>query len=133
MTSSEPLHDEKALKRYYAERASSYEQIYQRPERQSDLELLRRYLQHIFRGQRVIDVACGTGFFTAQYAPTANTVMGIDSSNEALAIARAKNIDKAAFVQGDAYQLGGVGQRFDAAFFSWDFSFHTCRFLAARN
>ena len=114
--SVDPPHDEQALKRYYAQRASSYEQIYQRAERQADLKLIRSYLKQAFRDRSVLDVACGTGFFTADYAANANTVVGIDSSRETLSVARAKNIPNALFSLGDAYRLSEMDSVFDAAF-----------------
>ena len=46
---------------YYARRAEEYEQIYQKPERQAKLALLKACLVKLLAGRDVLEVACGTG------------------------------------------------------------------------
>ncbi|HEY6168738.1 MAG TPA: class I SAM-dependent methyltransferase, partial [Verrucomicrobiae bacterium] len=52
------------LAEYYARRAGEYERIYAKPERQADLAALRARLAEAFRGRRVLEIACGTGYWT---------------------------------------------------------------------
>ena len=59
------------LIRYYAGRAEEYEQLYLKPERQRDLQRLTAILQDIFREKAILEIACGTGWFTQQLAHSA--------------------------------------------------------------
>jgi len=98
---------EASMVTYYAERASEYERIYQRPERQTDLEGLRRFVERTFVGADVLEVACGTGYWTQILASSAASVVATDISEEVLAIARSKgmNTQKVTFQREDAYAL----------------------------
>lgn len=93
------------LQAYYARRAASYEDIYARPERQADLAVLHQRLRTLFAGQRVLEVACGTGYWTADLAASATHVLATDINPEVLAIARAKNLpaEKVTFALADAF------------------------------
>ena len=106
------------LARYYAARAAVYEQIYAKPERQADLAHLKRWLPAVFQGRRVLEIACGTGYWTAVLAQTAAHIVATDLTEATLAVARAKGLrpDVVAFREADAYALGHVAGRFDAAF-----------------
>lgn len=90
---------------YYSKRADEYERIYQKPERQADLGWLRSILQRELHGHRVLEPACGTGYWTEAIAGTAATVHATDAGNEVLEIARSKQLDPArvTFASGDAY------------------------------
>src|SRR5258706_12344660 len=59
------------LEKYYAKRASEYEQIYEKAERQDELEWLRRRIPELFAGRTVLEAACGTGYWTQFIARTA--------------------------------------------------------------
>jgi demethylmenaquinone methyltransferase/2-methoxy-6-polyprenyl-1,4-benzoquinol methylase len=76
---------------YYAKRANEYERIYQKPERQKDLATLRRLFQQAFAGYRVLEIACGTGYWTQVVAETTKSITATDINEEVLQIARAKN------------------------------------------
>ena len=52
------------LAAYYAQRAAEYERIYAKPERQADLAALRARFGKLFKGKRVLELACGTGYWT---------------------------------------------------------------------
>lgn len=91
---------------YYASRAQEYERIYHKPERQANLERLRRFLTDAFAGVDVFEVACGTGYWTDVLARSAASVFATDLNEEVLAVARAKNLDRRVmFQRGDAYAL----------------------------
>lgn len=107
---------------YYAKRAGEYEQIYRKPERQADLRLLSDFVKRELAGRRVLEVACGTGYWTEIAASTAHSILATDLHEEVLAIARAKNLPsgKVAFEPRDAYHPDMSGD-FDAglACFWW--------------
>ena len=80
------------LLNYYSRRASEYEAIYDKTERQTDLQILQRQIKEYFSGVNVLEVACGTGYWTKFIAENANSVLAIDFSEEVLEIAKAKNL-----------------------------------------
>ncbi|MGE5736628.1 MAG: class I SAM-dependent methyltransferase [Acidobacteriota bacterium] len=101
---------------YYAERACEYERIYQKPERQADLRRLRSFVQTVFAGADIFEVACGTGYWTEVVARRAASVQATDiNEEEVLAIARAKPVDarKVSFQRADAY-APSAPRRFNA-------------------
>jgi ubiquinone/menaquinone biosynthesis C-methylase UbiE len=100
------------MREYYARRAEEYERIYARPERQADLALIKRAIEEAFAGRHVLDIACGTGYFSRCAAHRALSVSGIDANEETLAIARAKQIPNAVFDIGDAYALRRPERRY---------------------
>jgi SAM-dependent methyltransferase len=106
------------LEQYYAKRASEYEQIYDKPERQHELAWLRRRIPEILRGRTVLEVACGTGYWTQFIAPSAKRVYACDINDAVLEIAREKPIPagKASFFKADAVTLENVPPGCNAAF-----------------
>ncbi len=106
------------LETYYAKRASEYEQVYEKAERQDELEWLRRRIPVLFGGRTVLEVACGTGYWTQLIAKTAKKVYACDINEAVLEIARDKPIAKGRveFFRADAVSLEGVDERCDAAF-----------------
>ncbi len=75
---------------YYAKRATEYERIYAKPERQADLAALRARIGKIFKGKHVLELACGTGYWTDVIASSAAQVTALDVNEEVLKIARTK-------------------------------------------
>jgi SAM-dependent methyltransferase len=90
---------------YYGRRAHEYERIYHKPERQADLARLREHLRRVLTGRRVLELACGTGYWTEAIADAADSILATDASEEVLAVARAKSLDPArvSFALVDAY------------------------------
>lgn len=107
-----------SLEAYYARRAAEYERIYAKPERQRDLAALRTRIAVLFAGRRVLEIACGTGYWTHMMAASAASITALDAADETLEIARAKRYPegKVEFRRGDAYQLPDFGRTHDAAF-----------------
>ena len=105
---------------YYAARAPEYDAVYQKPERQADLRAIEAWLPAHFADAAVLEVACGTGYWTQFIAPLARRVLALDAAPETLRIA--SNRVTAAHVQfdvGDAYALPsrrGSVQGFTAGF-----------------
>ena len=106
------------METYYAKRASEYEKIYAKPERQADLARMREDFPALFAGKRVLEVACGTGYWTPLIAARAESVLAMDYNEEVLEIARTKAYPKrnVTFRQGDAYALPAFAQKFDGCF-----------------
>lgn len=96
---------------YYAQRASHYEEIYEKPERRAELALLADKVRETLRGHRVLELACGTGYWTARFAAEAASVLATDINPEVIALAQAKNLpaDKVAFALADAFDLAVPG------------------------
>lgn len=114
---------EAGLVDYYRRRASEYEAIYAKPERQADLAYLEREIPRRLRGARVLEVACGTGYWTERVARSAAKIVATDAAEEPMRIARAKSYpeDVVRFELADAYALDPRLGRFDAglAVFWW--------------
>src|SRR5262249_41919049 len=108
------MNTETAMIDYYARRAKEYERIYQKPERQADLARLRDCLEGAFVGLDVLEIACGTGYWTEVIARTAASVLATDINDEVLAIARTKPMTKSAvtFQRADAYALPDFPRKF---------------------
>jgi len=108
----------KRLEAYYRKRAGEYEKIYDKPERQAELAWLRKRIPQIFHGRTVLEVACGTGYWTQHIAREAKRVYACDINDAVLEIAREKPIapGKAAFFKADAVSLDGVPGGCNAAF-----------------
>jgi protein-L-isoaspartate O-methyltransferase len=105
------------LVRYYGARASEYEAIYEKPERQPDLQRLRRIVSEFATQRNVLEIACGTGYWTEVLAGSAQKLTAIDASPEVLAVARAKGLGShVVFHEDDAYALANVSGRYDAVF-----------------
>jgi demethylmenaquinone methyltransferase/2-methoxy-6-polyprenyl-1,4-benzoquinol methylase len=111
------------MENYYARRAAEYEHIYLKPERQEDLADLRHVVETAFTGRRVLELACGTGYWTERLSHVAMEVTALDVNDEVLEIALAKPVDKkkVAFEKADIYTLPKFGRTFDAglAVFWW--------------
>lgn len=102
---------------YYARRAAEYERIYAKPERQADLAALRARIVSMLAGKRVLELACGTGYWTDLIAGSAVQVTALDLNEEVLAIARTKkNAGKVEFVRASAYEIPDFGRQHDALF-----------------
>ena len=66
---------------YYAARAREYERIYHKPERQADLARLREAVPAPFTNRTVLEVACGTGYWTQHMARTARSICATHQVN----------------------------------------------------
>jgi len=109
---------------YYARRAREYEAVYSKPERQADLERIREWLRAELRGHAVLEIACGTGYWTQWLAPVAGEILGTDACEPALDVARRKSypVGRVRFAVADAYDLSALPGRFTAAFAGFFFS-----------
>jgi ubiquinone/menaquinone biosynthesis C-methylase UbiE len=115
--------NERTLESYYASRAPEYDEVYRKPERQADLRRIERWLPSRFSGATVLEIACGTGYWTPFLAQAAAHVVAIDLSPETLRIAVGRVLGaNVAFIVGDAYDLPPDLGSFSAAFAGFWFS-----------
>ena len=106
-----------SMRAYYAARAPYYDAVYEKPERRADIALLRRFLASRFAQHTVLEVACGTGFWSQFIAPAAASLVSTDATTEPLEFARLRpHTEAVKFVQADAYALPESLGRFSAAF-----------------
>lgn len=63
------------------------------------------------KGRDVLELACGTGYWTRFVAPVSRQTVAVDFSANMLAVARAQVIPRAEFIEDDAYGLSRVGER----------------------
>jgi ubiquinone/menaquinone biosynthesis C-methylase UbiE len=111
------------MKQYYAARAPEYDRVYARPERQPDLRAIEHWLPGVLQDRVVLEVACGTGYWTQFLAPQSRRLLAIDASTEVLRIARSRVDDENVhFVLGDAYALPVPVRSFEGAFAGFWFS-----------
>jgi SAM-dependent methyltransferase len=119
-------HFDEALRRYYDQRANVYDDMYLRsdPDWRKDLETLADEMAKALNGRRVLEVACGTGFWTEIAAKTAKRVVAIDASEKMLELARKRkkrNVN-VGYIRGDAYSLEEIPGKFDAGLANFWFS-----------
>ena len=106
------------MKEYYARRAREYEEVYANPGRQDDLRALREECSRLFAGRDLLEISCGTAWWTACLAGTARHITATDINPEVLEIARTKAWEpgKVAFLVADSMDLPDFGRSFDAGF-----------------
>jgi len=76
---------------YYRNRAAEYEKVYAKPHYQRDLTRMTAISQDILRDKTVLEIACGTGWWTERIARTARSVYATDINQSVLDIAAAKD------------------------------------------
>jgi SAM-dependent methyltransferase len=103
---------------YYKRRAAYYERVYFKPERQDDLRAMEAWLPTPFAGRRVLEVACGTGWWTPHGARNAARWLATDLNPETMDVARAKALPPSVeFRAVDAFSFAELGtETFDGAF-----------------
>lgn len=108
---------------YYQNRAKEYDLVYTKPERQIDLNQLHAYLKKAFKNKRVIEVACGTGYWTKTIAESCTHILATDVNTAVLEIARSKTsaTDTINFKELDLWQLAKPEILYDSLFggFIW--------------
>ena len=117
-------------RRYYRERAGEYEDWWFRrgryehgPEADArwfdEVAAVQDALEQFAPRGRVLELACGTGLWTARLAPHAERLTALDASAEVLELARSKVPDPdVEFTQADLFEWEPAGE-FDVVFFSF--------------
>lgn len=109
------------MNEYYEKRADIYDALmsYTSEDKHERLvaPLLRR-CEVCMAGRDILEVACGTGIWTQCLARRARTVVATDVNEAVLAKAKTKTYsgNKVTFRVADAYKLGKLRRKFDAAF-----------------
>ncbi len=106
------------LSEYYARRAREYDRIYERAGRQDELRRLREEVSGHFTDRDVLEIACGTGYWTQAISRQASAILASDCNPEVLEVARERSYGscRVRFRQVDAYSLSGIPTAFDAGF-----------------
>jgi SAM-dependent methyltransferase len=101
------MSDYRELAAYYARLGGAGEEDYRQPEHQADLAILHERVPEALRGHRVIELACGTGYWTGLIAETAASVLATDIDPRMIEAARsARRPGKAVeFAVADAFDL----------------------------
>lgn len=92
---------------FYAKSASNHDRVYDKPERQDDLEAMRGHVAEVLRGHTVLELACGTGYWTRILAEAADKVVATDINPEMIAMAELRKLpaDKVTLRVADAWDL----------------------------
>ena len=108
---------------YYARRANEYERVYSKPERQGDLAALRKDIAALLVKEDVLEIACGTGYWTELISRLARSVLATDVNEEVLQIAGRRTCPRGnvRFARRDAFAMAGISGEFTAIFagFFW--------------
>ncbi len=103
---------------YYAKRANEHDRIYDLPERQEDIRKLHALFGSFFQNLDVLEISCGTGYWTKSIATCAKSVTASDINMEVLDVARNREWtgSPVEFLQADSYSLPDFGRKFSAGF-----------------
>jgi demethylmenaquinone methyltransferase/2-methoxy-6-polyprenyl-1,4-benzoquinol methylase len=111
------------MEQYYAQRAAEYDRIYDKPERQNELAELKSILSRGFfdrkgSGLDVLEIACGTGYWTQYIARSAASILATDYNQEVIDLARKRDYGqcRVSFKLADAYSLADIPSGFSAGF-----------------
>jgi SAM-dependent methyltransferase len=109
--------------RYYDARSSVYDETagYDDPEAELLRESMKNRCRELFQGYDVLEVACGTGYWTEVIGQVANSLVATDINPSVLSIARdrCRHLENVRFQVADAYSLEGVPNGFTAALGVW--------------
>lgn len=116
---------DKPTEEYYRHRAAEYEQIYFReiPERRKEIDDEADRLRALVAGKAVLEMACGTGYWTKVMSETAAQVTASDIWPEMLAQAKQKQFGcPVDFIAADMFAHPWPEQAFDAVAVGFWFS-----------
>ncbi|MBR7798957.1 class I SAM-dependent methyltransferase [Undibacterium fentianense] len=76
------------LANYYALCAENYDEKYQEPDLEEDAYAAAEHVSAALAGREVLELGCGTGYWTQHFAETANAVLATDINEVMLEIAQ---------------------------------------------
>lgn len=106
---------------YYHQRAKEYDKVYLNPEEQGDLLESAKIFEELFFQKTVLEIACGTGYWTERMAKTASLVWATDINENLIEIARNRMTSgNVTFEVADMYKLAPA-EKFEGLFggFIW--------------
>jgi SAM-dependent methyltransferase len=108
---------------YYSAMAGEYDVTagYTDPAAEERRLPIKRRFQKALSGKDVLEIACGTGYWTEVISVTARSVLAVDVNQRMISIAR-KRFSSAANVRcqvADVYTLNGISGHFTGAFAHW--------------
>ncbi|ELX13370.1 hypothetical protein Jab_1c19950 [Janthinobacterium sp. HH01] len=107
------------LAQFYAVNADNYDQVYAQEERFDDLDDLQEMVAELFQGHKVLELACGTAYWTDLIAEVAESVHATDLLPEMIALAETRGLDEdvVSFGVMDAFNLpDGLEGKYTAVF-----------------
>jgi 2-polyprenyl-3-methyl-5-hydroxy-6-metoxy-1,4-benzoquinol methylase len=109
------------LTKYYKDRAKEYDNVYQIAEEQEDLLKATELFQSIFKNKSVLEIACGTGYWTEQISKTATSIFATDINKAVIDIAKTRNINNNVTFEVADMNLLNTGNKFEGFFggFIW--------------
>jgi SAM-dependent methyltransferase len=115
------MSDYTELADFYARLGPARVDDYRKPERQADLAVLHQRVPEVLGGHRVLELACGTGYWTRRIAGAAASVLATDIDPRIIDVARTGDWagKEVAFAVADAFDPApaiGKGASFSACF-----------------
>jgi protein-L-isoaspartate O-methyltransferase len=106
------------LVEYYTKTGADSERAYAEAARQHDLAQMREQAAALLRGHVVLELACGTGYWTDAIAASADSVLAIDINQNMVELARQRTLTagKVRFRVADAFKLPEDLGEFTAVF-----------------
>ena len=117
--------DKKTIVDYYRARAAEYEQIYYRdvPERRQEIADHCKFIEKLAAGKTVLELACGSGYWTQAAAKNAREIIATDISLEMIKEAQNKKYNSpVTFIICDIYDLPFKSATFDLIIIGFWFS-----------
>jgi ubiquinone/menaquinone biosynthesis C-methylase UbiE len=92
---------------YYAKMAEHYDAVYDKEERGDDLDEMCDHVAEALEGHIVLEIACGTGFWTEIAAESALSIVATDINENLLELAKTRGLaeDQVSYRVADAYNL----------------------------
>jgi ubiquinone/menaquinone biosynthesis C-methylase UbiE len=106
---------------YYNERAKEYEKVYLHSAEQNDLQKAEQIFKELFANKTVLEIACGTGWWTERIAETAVSILATDVNDSVIEIAKQKQMpENVTFAVADMFDFE-ADEKFDSVFagFIW--------------